>query len=57
MNKKIKRWRLHQEMKIEILKTLRSFKSKEEPLLKIKEQDFVVVLSEILTSKIKNMVP
>ncbi len=50
--KQLKRWRLREEMKLEMYKTLMKFKSKEEPKLKITERDRMVVLSEILHGKL-----
>jgi len=50
----IKRWRVREEIKLEILKTMNNFKSKEEPKLKINDFDFMIVLSELQHSKILN---
>lgn len=52
----LKRWRLREEMKLEIKRTLINFESKEEPRLKITEKDIAIVLSEMLTYNLKHRV-
>jgi hypothetical protein len=50
--KQIQTFRVREELKLTILKTIHNFKSVEEPKRKINSQDVTVALSELLHSKI-----
>jgi hypothetical protein len=53
MNKNMKQYRVRAELKLNILKLIHNFKSKEEPeYKKITTKDVIFVLSEIINQKI-----
>lgn len=51
--KQIQRWRLREEIKLELLKTISKFKSKEEPKLKITDHDFNIAMSELVSLRLR----
>lgn len=54
MKKELRKWRVREELKIILLKTMSNFKSKEEPGTKLTQIDEQLVLSELLTRKLQN---
>jgi hypothetical protein len=52
-DKQIQTFRVREDLKLQILKLLYSFKSTEEPKRKINEHDIDVVLSELLHNRLK----
>ena len=50
-NKEIMKFRAREELKIEIIKVIINFKSKEEPKYKLTTIDVINVLSSIITRK------